>query len=90
LIFAHDWADWEQTKRSYELIARYVMPHFNDGFAARRAAYDYNLQNRDLQLTELEKGKPINNGLDQQPNVRKFAQKVGRAIRRFGSVFGSR
>ena len=29
-----DWADWEQTKRSYELIARYVMPHFNDGFAA--------------------------------------------------------
>jgi limonene 1,2-monooxygenase len=25
---AHDWADWEQTKRSYELFARYVMPRF--------------------------------------------------------------
>src|SRR5262249_61389141 len=26
---AHNWADWEATKRSYELYARYVMPHFS-------------------------------------------------------------
>ena len=26
---AHNWADWEETKRSYELYARYVMPHFS-------------------------------------------------------------
>ena len=24
----HDWADWQQTRKSYELYARYVMPHF--------------------------------------------------------------
>ena len=26
---AHNWADFEATKRSYELYARYVMPHFS-------------------------------------------------------------
>jgi limonene 1,2-monooxygenase len=56
LILANDWADWQQTKRSYELIARYVMPHFNDGFAVRRAVYDFNLNNRDEQLAALEEG----------------------------------
>ena len=25
---AHNWADWAETKRSYELFARYVMPRF--------------------------------------------------------------
>ncbi len=28
LQLAHNWANWEATKRSYELIARYVMPRF--------------------------------------------------------------
>ena len=28
LLLANNWADWEQTKRSYELMARYVHPHF--------------------------------------------------------------
>jgi hypothetical protein len=26
VLFAHNWADWTATKRSYEMIARYVMP----------------------------------------------------------------
>jgi limonene 1,2-monooxygenase len=26
VLFAHNWADWPQTKRSYEMFARYVMP----------------------------------------------------------------
>ena len=26
LLLAHNWADWEATKRSYELFARYVLP----------------------------------------------------------------
>jgi limonene 1,2-monooxygenase len=34
---AHNWADFEATKRSYELYARYVMPHFS-GLNERRAA----------------------------------------------------
>lgn len=29
LLLAHDWADWEATKRSYELFARHVLPKFN-------------------------------------------------------------
>ena len=28
LQMAHNWADWEQTKRSYELFARHVAPRF--------------------------------------------------------------
>jgi limonene 1,2-monooxygenase len=28
LQLAHNWADWDATKRSYELYARYVVPHF--------------------------------------------------------------
>jgi limonene 1,2-monooxygenase len=30
LILAHDWADWEATKRSCELFARYVLPRFEE------------------------------------------------------------
>ena len=36
---SHDWADWEATKRSYELYARYVMPRFRGTNAARAASY---------------------------------------------------
>ena len=28
LLLAHNWADWPATKRSYELMARYVHPNF--------------------------------------------------------------
>jgi limonene 1,2-monooxygenase len=28
LLLAHNWADWGATKKSYELMARYVHPHF--------------------------------------------------------------
>ena len=30
VLFAHNWADWPETKRSYEMIARYVMPKVDD------------------------------------------------------------
>jgi limonene 1,2-monooxygenase len=38
LDMAHYWADFDQTKRSYELISRYVMPHFQGQLAARNDA----------------------------------------------------
>lgn len=38
LQMAHNWADWEQTRRSYELYARYVIPHFTKVNANRRAS----------------------------------------------------
>src|SRR5260370_992379 len=44
---AHNWADWEATKRSYELYARYVMPHFSKLNAARAASYQWCGDNRD-------------------------------------------
>jgi limonene 1,2-monooxygenase len=28
LLLAHNWADWPATQRSYELMARFVHPHF--------------------------------------------------------------
>jgi limonene 1,2-monooxygenase len=41
LLLAHNWADWEATKRSYELMARYVHPHFQRGSNSLRVwSYD--------------------------------------------------
>jgi len=37
---AHDWANWENTKRSYELYMRYVIPHFNGSNANREESYN--------------------------------------------------
>ncbi len=30
VLFAHNWADWTETKRSYEMFARFVMPQVDD------------------------------------------------------------
>lgn len=38
---AHNWADWEQTKRHYELMARYVHPHFQASREWRVESYNY-------------------------------------------------
>jgi limonene 1,2-monooxygenase len=46
LMLAHDWADWEATKRSYELYARYVMPHFSKLNEARAASFQWCGDNR--------------------------------------------
>jgi limonene 1,2-monooxygenase len=41
LLLAHNWADWSATKRSYELMARYVHPHFQrNANALRTWSYD--------------------------------------------------
>jgi limonene 1,2-monooxygenase len=44
---AHNWADWEATQRSYELYARYVMPHFSRLNESRAASYQWCGDNRD-------------------------------------------
>jgi len=41
LQMAHNWADWAQTKRSYELVARYVMPKVQDLNVNRDASYSW-------------------------------------------------
>jgi limonene 1,2-monooxygenase len=36
----NDWADWPETKRSYELYARFVRPHFTNANVNRVASLD--------------------------------------------------
>jgi limonene 1,2-monooxygenase len=40
LQMAHNWADWAQTRRSYELIARHVAPKFQGSNANRDLSYE--------------------------------------------------
>jgi limonene 1,2-monooxygenase len=41
LLLAHNWADWAATKKSYELMARYVHPNFQrNANALREWSYD--------------------------------------------------
>lgn len=44
---AHNWADFEETKRNYELMARYVFPHFQRSNETRDLSYDFSFKNRD-------------------------------------------
>jgi limonene 1,2-monooxygenase len=39
LFQSHNWAKWEETKNSYELYARFVMPHFANTNRNRQASY---------------------------------------------------
>lgn len=52
---AHNWADWEETKRSYDLIARQVIPHFQGSNDLRRYSYDYSRDNRSMFIGKAEK-----------------------------------
>lgn len=40
LFFGNNFASWEATKRSYELAARYVFPHFKNSNTARQDSYE--------------------------------------------------
>jgi len=46
LQMVHNWADFPQTKRSYELIARYVMPRFQNLNRGREASMEWAARNR--------------------------------------------
>jgi len=46
LLMAHNWARWEDTRRSYELIARYVVPHFQQLNVNRQASMDWVRSNK--------------------------------------------
>ena len=41
LLFGHDWANPEATRRSFELFAQYVMPHFTGQLDAPAASCDW-------------------------------------------------
>ena len=44
---AHEWADRDATHRSYELMARYVMPHFQGRDAAHSESLEWARSNRE-------------------------------------------
>jgi limonene 1,2-monooxygenase len=48
LELAHNWADFAETRRHYELMARYVKPYFNGRNDLRVTSYDYSYRNRDV------------------------------------------
>lgn len=56
LFQAHNWADWEETKKSYELYARFVMPHFAGTNRNRQDSYARLTQDIDRLEVEREKG----------------------------------
>jgi limonene 1,2-monooxygenase len=47
LMLAHNWAPWEETKRSYELMARYVLPKFEERSAWREQSMTWMRDNRE-------------------------------------------
>ena len=49
-FMAHDWADREATRRSYELFARHVFPHFKGTTQATRGSRDFVAEQRPQQL----------------------------------------
>ncbi len=47
LLMAHNWADWAATKKSYELMARYVFPKFQQSNVNRQGSMDWVKTNKD-------------------------------------------
>ena len=50
LLQAHEWANPEATKRSYELFSQYVLPHFDPHTASTTASMEWVMSNRPEQL----------------------------------------
>jgi limonene 1,2-monooxygenase len=49
---AQNWADWPETKRHYELMARYVHPHFQNNREWRVDSYNYARDHHDEFTTQ--------------------------------------
>jgi limonene 1,2-monooxygenase len=74
LHMAHNWADWAETKRSYELFARYVMPRFQALNRNREASMAWAAGNRPTFMGAM--GNAINAEI--QKHVAEQKQKAGR------------
>ena len=72
LELAHNWADWAETKRHYELMARYVHPHFQQTRELRRASYDYADKHHDVFFGQQQEA--VQNEIDKRAAAQKAAQ----------------
>jgi limonene 1,2-monooxygenase len=59
LQLAHNWADFPQTVRSHELIARYVMPRFQGLNEARQGSLEWTATNRDALIGAAKDAKVL-------------------------------
>ena len=48
MVMVQDWAPRENVLRSYELLARHVMPHFQGSVAGLAASRDWASKRRDV------------------------------------------
>ncbi len=53
LVMAHDWADTAATRRSYELLARYVFPAFQGSAESTTSSRDWAAENRPTFIGEV-------------------------------------
>jgi limonene 1,2-monooxygenase len=53
LLMAHNWANWDATRKSYELMARYVFPAFQNLQDNRHASMAWVKQNKEAFTTEV-------------------------------------
>jgi len=53
LLMAHNWANWDATRKSYELLARYVFPKFQNLNDNRHASMAWVGENKDAFTTEV-------------------------------------
>ena len=65
LLMAHDWADWDATRRSYELFAHHVVPHFRGDLDGRRTSYEFSKARLQNLLTAAQEAvAAVSNGDD--------------------------
>ena len=55
LHLAHNWATFENTKKSYELFARHVLPHFKGSNASRTRSFNWAMDNADNFIGKMQK-----------------------------------
>ncbi|THD57608.1 LLM class flavin-dependent oxidoreductase [Phenylobacterium sp.] len=53
LLMAHNWADWDATRKSYELMARYVFPKFQNLNDNREASMAWVKENKEEFTTQV-------------------------------------
>jgi limonene 1,2-monooxygenase len=56
LLFDHNWAPWAEKKRSHEMIARYVRPHFQSSNTMRRESWDWAKSQRESLIEQFQAG----------------------------------
>ncbi len=75
LQMAHNWADWAETKRSYELFARYVTPRFQQLNVNRDASMQWAAANRPTFIGAM--GNAINQEIQKHVAEQKEKQEHG-------------